>query len=177
MRRELIACAMVAALVLAPSVARAQYPKSERTAVNTVYLELGGNGLWYSLNYERILPQNIALRVGTSYMSMSASSGTANASISSFGVPLTASYLGLGGANHKFELGGGILFEKFSGQASSGFGEKAEGGGLFPMATFIAGYRYAPARGGFNFKLALTPVWHPDLGTFMWGGMAFGVGF
>jgi hypothetical protein len=173
MRRYLTAC-VAAAVMLAPSWASAQ---SQRTAFQTVYLELGGNGLWYSLNYERILPQNVALRVGASYLSMSATAGAATSSVSSFGVPLTASYLGLGGVSHKLELGGGVVFERFSGQASSGFGEKAAGGGLYPLATFIMGYRYAPARGGFNFKLALTPVWHPDLGSFMWGGLAFGVGF
>lgn len=172
MRRNLTACLMLAALaVLAPSWASAQ-----RTARQTVYVELGGNGLWYSLNYERWLQPNLAVRIGASYLSMSASSGTAEASVSSLGVPLTASYM-VGRGNSKLELGGGVLFEKFSGQASSGFGEKAEGGGLFPMATFIAGYRYAPANGGMNFKLAFTPVWHPDLGTFMWGGLAFGYGF
>src|SRR5438067_12326663 len=26
-----------------------------RTAFNTIYVELGGNGLWYSLNYERMM--------------------------------------------------------------------------------------------------------------------------
>jgi hypothetical protein len=153
-----------------------QAQSQERTAFNAIYVELGGNGLWYSMNYERLV-QDFSLRVGASFMSVSASAGTSSASVSSFGIPLTASYLGIGGQNHKLEVGAGILFERFSGQASSGFGQNATGGGFYPMATFVFGYRYAPAGGGFNFKLAFTPVYHPDLGTFPWGGMSFGYGF
>jgi hypothetical protein len=45
------------------------------------------------------------------------------------------------------------------------------------MGTFVLGYRFSPPKGGFNFKLAFTPVYHPDVGFWSWGGMAFGVGF
>lgn len=175
MRRYVTTFVAVAVLAaMAPALANAQ---GQRTAFNAVYLEVGGNGLWYSVNYERIFQQDVSLRVGLSYISVTAAAGETSSSVSSLGVPLTASYLGLGSMNHKLEVGGGVLLEKFSGQASSGFGEKAEGGGFYPFATFIAGYRYVPAHGGFNFKLAFTPVYHPDLGTFPWGGAAFGVGF
>ena len=147
-----------------------------RTAFNTIYVELGGNGLWYSVNYERMMQSHLAVRGGISYLSIGASSGTASASVSSIGFPLTASYL-VGAGSSKLELGGGLLVEKFSGSASSGFGEKAQAGVFYPMGTFVLGYRYSPMGGGFNFKIAMTPVYHPDLGFFPWGGISFGVGF
>jgi hypothetical protein len=96
--------------------------------------------------------------------------------VSSTGVPITVSYL-LGSGGSKLEMGAGLLLEKFSGQASSGFGEKASGSGVYPVGTAIFGYRYMPVGGGFNFKLAFTPVYHPDLGFFPWGGLSFGFGF
>jgi hypothetical protein len=147
-----------------------------RTAPNAVYLELGGNGVIYSVNYERILPGDIGLRAGFGRLSLGASSGTSTAKVSATGVPLTVSYLGIGGSS-KLELGGGILMEKFTGQASWGPGEKVKSGAFVPMATFILGYRYAPMHGGFNFKLAYTPVYQKDLGFFNWGGISFGYGF
>ena len=127
----------------------------------------------YSVSYERILPSDIGLRAGVGYMSLSATAGTASSSVTSIGIPVTASYLGLG----KLELGGGVLFQKFSGATSTGFGDQIDVGVFVPMATFIAGLRLAPPGGGFNFKLGFTPMWHPDIGFFPWGSLAFGVGF
>ena len=83
---------------------------------------------------------------------------------------------GIGGTT-KLELGGGVLFQKFSGATSTGFGNDIDVGVFVPMATFIAGLRVAPARGGFNFKIGFTPMWHPDVGVFPWGNLAFGYGF
>ena len=172
MRRTRAAFVLVALLAL-PSWAQAQQVKK---ANNAMYVELGGNGLWYSMNYERLVQPSVAFRLGLSYMSVSAASGGASASVSSTGVPITVSYL-LGGGGSKLEIGAGVLLEKFSGQASSGFGEKASGTGVYPVGTAVFGYRYMPVSGGFNFKLAFTPVYHPDLGFFPWGGLSFGFGF
>jgi hypothetical protein len=164
-------CFLVAALATVWSGEAAA--QNERSAQNTVFLELGGNALLYSLSYERILPSDVSLRAGFGYMSVGATSGAASASVSSLGIPITVSYLGFG----KLELGGGVLLQKFSGATSTGFGDDIEAGVFVPMATFIAGLRLAPPGGGFNFKLGFTPMWHPDVGLFPWGSLAFGVGF
>src|SRR6266849_2573988 len=47
-------------ILVAVSTARADQSeipqvKSERSARNAIYIELGGNGAWYSLNYERFV--------------------------------------------------------------------------------------------------------------------------
>ena len=148
-----------------------------RTAYNSVYLELGGNALVYSVNYERMMPTGTAFRAGLSYMSVSATSGTAAANANVVGIPLTFSYLGRGTGSVKLELGAGATFEKFSGSSSVGFGSDIKAGAFVPLATFIAGLRIAPPKGGFNFKLAFTPFYHPDIGFFPWGGMSFGMSF
>ena len=174
MYRQLTMGLMIAALATVWSGELAA--QNERTAQNTVFLELGGNASLYSLSYERILPSDISVRAGFGYMSVSATSGVASSSVSSLGIPITLSYLGIGGST-KLELGGGVLFQKFSGETSTGFGDDIEAGVFVPMATFIAGLRIAPPGGGFNFKLGFTPMWHPDVGLFPWGSLAFGVGF
>lgn len=171
MSRHLTMCLMVTALLATLSSGVAA--QTERTAQNTVYLELGGNALLYSVSYERILPSEVGLRVGAGYTSLSATAGTASASVSSLSIPITASYLGFG----KLELGGGVLLQKFSGATTTGFGSDIEAGVFVPMATFIAGLRLAPPGGGFNFKLGFTPMWHPDVGFFPWGSLGFGIGF
>src|SRR5216683_975612 len=59
--------------------------RSERSARNAIYIELGGNGAWYSLNYERFVMDEGAIRIGGMFMSLSASatgSGTNNFSSS-----------------------------------------------------------------------------------------------
>lgn len=175
MQRPLAGCLTLAALVaLIPSGANAQ---AARTASNTVFLELGGNALLYSLNYERVLPSAVGLRAGMGYMSVSAAAGGTSANASVLTIPLTVSYLGLGGGSAKFEIGGGATLTRFSGSSSTGFGDEIEAGAFVPIGTFIAGLRLAPPGGGFNFKLSFTPFWHPDIGFFPWGGLGFGFGF
>jgi hypothetical protein len=44
------------------------------TAPNSLYLELLGSGILYSLNYERMLINSLALRVGFGYLPLSSSS-------------------------------------------------------------------------------------------------------
>ena len=171
MFRQLATGLTIAALVTVVSPeARAQ---GGRTANSTIFLELGGNAFFYSLNYERVLPSDVALRAGFGYMSASAAGGGAGTNVTYLGIPLTFSYLGV----NMLELGAGALFARFSGSASAGFGDEIKAGVFVPLATFIAGLRIAPAGGGFNFKLSFTPAWHPDVGFFPWGGLAFGVGF
>lgn len=175
MPRRLAMCLMAATLTTVGS--QALSAQTGRTAHNTVFVELGGNALLYSLSYERILPSDVSLRAGFGYVSVSATAGTASSSVTSVGIPVTMSYLGIGSGATKFELGGGVLFERFSGATSTGFGDKIKAGAFVPLATGIAGLRVAPPGGGFNFKLAFTPIWHPDVGFFPWGSLAFGVGF
>jgi hypothetical protein len=156
----------VSLLLLAPAAARAE----ERTARNGLYVELGGNaGIW-SLNYERFVGDDVALRVGGGYTSVSDTAGT---SVSLLTFPLTASWLGLRSGSHALELGGGVVFASAS-VSSSSAGLKAFGNGV--IGTAILGYRLAPLTGGFNLRVAFTPLFGSG-GFFAWGGVALGAVF
>ncbi len=158
--------------------------RPERTAMNSVYLELGGNAAWYSLNYERFMMDDAAVRVGLMFMtfSVSASSGTSTATGSGswLAAPLTVSYLGIGSPNHKLELGAGAVMMYFSASGASSFNAVANANGFIVAPTAIVGYRYVPVDGGFNFKAGFTPLFISAGGksTFLpWGGISVGYGF
>jgi len=153
----------VALILLAPAAASAQ----ERTARNGLYVELGGNGGVWSLNYERFVTDDVSLRVGGSYTSISDSLGT---SVSLLTFPLTASWLGLRSGNHALEVGAGVVFASATVSTSS-FGAEAFGSGV--IGTGILGYRYAPLDGGFNLRIAFTPLFGEG-GFFASGGVALG---
>jgi len=75
---------------------------------NQVYVEIFGNGLVYSINYERLLTENFTIRAGFGY-----TPGLILVEGTFIQIPVTASYL-LGGQSSKFEMGLGATF--FSGQ-------------------------------------------------------------
>lgn len=89
--------AVLALLVLPSSYAFAE--EDERTARNSIYVEGLGPGLAYSVNYDRMVIDDLAVRVGVSYMSYGASassgSSTASASITYLTFPITASWVGV----------------------------------------------------------------------------------
>lgn len=136
---------------------------------NQVYLELLGNGLVYSLNYERLLSENFTLRAGFGY-----TPGLILVEGTFIQIPVTASYL-LGGHSSKFEMGLGATF--FSGQDVEFFGFDAEDFSVV-FATGILGYRYV-SHGGFVFRIALTPFYSSELDPnfILYGGLSFGFMF
>lgn len=157
--------------------------KSDRSAKNSVYAELGGNGGLYSVNYERFVIDDVTARIGLMYMQLGATAtsgpATATANVSWFAAPLMVSYLGIGGLNHKLELGAGAVVMYFSGGVSTfSATTRASGTVIAPSAT--VGYRYAPTDGGFNFKVGFTPLLISVAGqtSFLpWAGISGGYGF
>ncbi|MGE0321699.1 MAG: hypothetical protein AB7S68_05310 [Polyangiaceae bacterium] len=144
---------------------------STRSAKNSLYIELLGNGGLYSLNYERNLTDDVAARVGFSYISLSASAGDDSANVTFMSFPLMANYL-LGGGNHHLELGAGATVLYASGEAETG-GSRSSGEGVGVAGTATVGYRYQPRDGGFLFKVGFTPL--VGSGGFLpWGGISFG---
>ena len=72
---------------------RAEAQDSERTAKNSIYIEGFGPGLFYSLNYERMLPLDFTARMGFSYVKRSYDDVDAGKFVF---LPITVSYLGIG---------------------------------------------------------------------------------
>ena len=154
-RIRLAAAALVLALAATPALAQ------DRSAANSIFLEGGGPGLAYSLNYERIFADDFGLRVGFSYLSISGtvSSGTTSATGSAtlWAVPVMVDYLGLGWGNHALELGAGATIVGLS--ASGTMGPFAgSGSGTLAFGTAILGYRRQPVDGGFQFRIGFEAV-------------------
>lgn len=148
-------------------------PEEERTAKNSVYAEGLGPGLLYSINYERLVIDELAVRVGLSYMSYGASAGSASSSVTFMTFPITASYIGISAGKHCLELGGGATVLYASGSAS-GLGASSEGSGLGGFGTVLIGYRIQPPNGGFQFRVGLSGMFGPGLGFDVKDPTAFG---
>jgi len=174
MRRLVCSVLSIGFILVTASAARAEeqdvvQTKHERTALNSIYLELGGNGPLYSLNYERFVSDEISARIGVMFMSVSASATAGTTTTSA-----------IGGPNHKLELGAGAVLMYFSGTGASTFNAVATASGFVIAPTAIVGYRYVPTDGGFNFRAGFTPLFIAAGGQstfFPWGGIAAGYSF
>lgn len=129
---------------------------ARRKGRTAAYVELLGNGVFYSLNVD--------------YRSNSTNCGV-RAGIGSLRDALTAPamFYCLYGTKHSLELGAGVGIYDFDGVWVDG--------GLWGTATI--GYRYQPAE-GFLFRIGFTPIVRPggEGRQFLpWGGLSFGVTF
>ncbi len=153
----------VAALAAAALAAAAPAGAEEREARNAIFAEGLGPGLAYSVNFERLVEQDFALRLGVSYLSISASAGGAAASASWLSIPVTASYLGIGSGNHSLEIGAGATLIRAGGSGTS-MGISATGEGMTVWGTALIGWRRQPPEGGFQFRLGLCALVGKGLG-------------
>lgn len=198
--KQVLAFALLAAVISTPAFAepssapmgspmkREPVSEYDRTANNSFFVEAGGPGLLYSLNYERAVENDFGVRIGFSYTSFSASassggsSGSASATFVT--VPVIVSYLGIGSGNNMLELGIGGTGIYASG-AASGTGIAASGSGMTALATAIIGYRRQPVNGGFQFRVGIEALAgkglslssNPDpnaFGVLPWMYMSFG---
>jgi hypothetical protein len=128
-----------------------------RPAPNAVFLEVLGPATVYSVNYERILFSQVAVRVGFAAWWWTTTHGKPN-----FVAPITLAYVGLAG----LEAGGGITLQT----------ERA------PMASMLVGYRLHPrGEAGFQFRvggMVLIGTQLTHLGDFLpWLYVSVGAGF
>lgn len=161
-------------LVVGSSPAGAQ--QDSPPAPNAVYLELGGNALLYSINYDRRFRDNITGRAGFMVMSVSGTADTGEAAnVSVALIPVMANVL-LGTGSSRLELGGGPLIGLAGGDVQDVEGTEFEFSG-FGLAgvTSTFGYRYQPPSGGFLFRASLIPFYsgRPQL----WAGLSAGWAF
>jgi hypothetical protein len=127
------------------------------TAPNAIYVELLGQGVALTANYERILfattPHNISLRAGFGIWVDIGKGGAV--------VPIGASYLF--GHSHKIEVGIGYAFITGSNNYSIG------------VSTGVIGYRYQPIDGGFLIRVSFTPRFDDEVEP--WVGLSLGYAF
>ena len=137
-------------------------------APNAVYFELFGNGLLYSLNYDRLLTPKIAARVG--FMGLAAADDSSSAGV--IATPLMVSYL-FGEGNSHFETGIGVMLAAGGVESVEGFEDESFCGAV---GTATLGYRYQRPGGGFVFRAGVTPMFNTS-NVAPWFGISLGYGF
>lgn len=114
---------------------------------NAIYLELLGSGLFYSINYDRILITKTKLalsgRIGLSYFPI-----TNFWDFHTFSIPLELNLL-IGKENKYFEIGLSSLYQQ-------NFDEMNTSRSLF--GSFRLGYRYQKNDDGLIYRIGLTPL-------------------
>ena len=160
------------ALLIGATAAHAGW--DDRSATDSFFIEGGGPGLLYSVNYEHIFENDFGFRGGFSYTSLSATAGSSSASASFIAVPIVLSYLGASSGNHALELGGGATLINASG-AASGTGVAVSGSGMTVLGTAQLGYRRQPVEGGFMFRIGVEALFGKGLAFKNPDPNAFGV--
>ncbi|WP_237563127.1 hypothetical protein [Algoriphagus kandeliae] len=149
----------------------AQAQSSEREKGRGVYVELFGNGITYSFNYDQRFSNRfdgLGFKAGVSYFAIDGSSLTT--------LPLGLNYL-LGKEGKYFEVGmGGTYLRGADKNNNFTVGDSRTVGDGF-VGTMVFGYRREPVDGGFLFRASLTPVFTSE---FFWPlsiGISFGYAF
>jgi hypothetical protein len=156
---------------------------SQTMSDQSVYLELAGAGLAYSINYDfRFSKEDIqswGMRVGAGGWATTYNSG----SESLLTLPIQMNRL-FGKKTHFFEVGGGATFIHYRDRWGGGNYEWRNfnfilDSGNTPafMGTLNMGYRKVPENGGFTFRANLTPIFNHNGFWPLFAGISFGYAF
>lgn len=155
---------LLLALLLPGTIASAQ-------ARNAAYVEIGGNGIVPTVNYERRFTERVAGRIGFAFIASMESDGDRD---TTFAVPLVVNYISHPQRNHHFETGAGLLFVVGDAQEFAPGDDDEEISNL--ALTGLIGYRYQKPARGFVFRAGITPFFYD--GDFApWAGISFGYGW
>jgi hypothetical protein len=147
-------------------------PAREELAKNSVFFEAFGAAVFYSVNYERMVLDDLSVRVGFGFLpdaeSSDASSNTPASTTSWTFLPVTVSYVGIRARRNALELGGGATL-LFKNESDSRGGPAASSGvSVIPMAIAMVGYRNQPVdQSGFMFRVGVEAILAPR--TFLGG--------
>ena len=160
-----------------------------KAQTNNIYAEFLGVGLLGSLNYERMVKDNIFARVSYGGLSVEVTDyddywneTTITTSIN----PLSLGAHYLTGGNFRLEAGGGISYWMISMEGSlenstadvGGLSVTADGGFLMFYTSF--GLRYQNPEGGLNIKAGISPIIanvDGETGTLPWPHLTLGYAF
>ena len=164
-----------------------------KLAPNSLFVEGFGAAVFYSLSYERMVLDELGVRVGIGLMPIVSSrdaDGFQSASSSTdllVFVPVTASYVGIRSGRSALELGGGVTLLYASDYTYPG---GTPGPTLVPMGVVMVGYRNQPVgQRGFMFRagveaaalhyeiLAYQKPTLGNVGIFPWPYLSLGASF
>ena len=136
---------------------------------NNLYFELGGNGIYYSVNYERNILSASKLQLNTRI-------GLTTIGIENIGLPFEANVLfGKEEQRSFLEIGiGGTPMYSYTRKAERNgtWGKRKSEFDLIALGRF--GYRYVSEK-GFLLRFAFTPVFERKY--FPWAGISIGKNF
>ncbi len=147
---------------------RVTLPTGDQKRAQNVYVELFGQGLLFTANYDTRFSNRrdgLGGRVGIGYLA----SGGDNATT----VPISLNYL-LGKGKHFFEVGLGATLLATSGNSDSFF---FDGNTSNVIGTMSFSYRVQPVDNGFSFRVGLTPIFNSDFFIPYYGGLSLGYTF
>lgn len=158
---NIAAVILVLALASVPASAQSASDSTDHFCRNAMYVEAGGPGYLYSINYDYRITREVGFRVGFTTWSP----------VTTF--PVTLNLL-IGNNTHHLEVGIGadLGFTDFN----LSFLESALRAGE-AVGTCTIGYRYQPDDGGFVFRIDFTPLFPPKKGVYPWGGISLGYAF
>lgn len=140
-------------------------------ARNSVFVELLGNGILYTLNYDHKFFDHVSARIGGTFISLSGSANSVDDRVSVVLVPIMINYL-VGNGNSRLELGAGAILGRINANVDNETVNGIGNGGF----TGTIGYRLQPRNGGFLFRIGFTPI--ISAGLFQpWGGLSLGATF
>ena len=135
---------------------------------NHIYVEVLGVGLLGSLNYERMIMDKVAARVGiSSYSGTENEDGTTAGFVTDDGfsiMPFIAGASYLMGNKWKLELGGGISYWIVSGKVSFGPFDSNEKDASLLTFYGVGGVRYQNPEGGITYRLGINYLMIEDIG-------------
>ncbi len=128
--------------------------KIEEAPNNAIYFEAGGPGILYSINYDRMITDDISLRLGYSSWGFTLLSSSGSFT----GIPIMINDL-MGDGNSKFEIGVGIEFVDATTTSSFlGFTPSSTNTVNTSVGIATLGYRYQPRGGGLHFRAVCNPM-------------------
>jgi hypothetical protein len=133
--------------------------QESKTFKNAVVVELAGNGLVYSFNYERHSKKDIYLRFGVSMWRIIENQTEKSITVMSY--PISLNHLiNLGNQKHYLDTGIGVM-----NLITTGNLVEYKGLTNYYLNPFVnLGYRYSPSKNSFTYKIGFSPFW----GTKSW---------
>jgi len=147
---------------------RMKLPSGDESRAQNVFVEVGGQGLLFTANYDSRFSNRrdgLGGRVGIGYLASDGDNATT--------IPLSLNYL-LGKGKHFFEVGLGATIIATSGNDNSFF---FDGNNSNVIGTMSFSYRVQPVDSGFAFRVGLTPIFNSDFFIPYYGGLSLGYTF
>lgn len=179
MKIKYIACLIVALLCISgiasaqefrsqsSSDLRMKLPSGDDKRAQNVFVEIGGQGLLFTANYDSRFSKRrdgLGGRAGIGYIANEGDHATT--------IPLSLNYL-LGKGRHFFEVGLGATIIATGGNESFFF----NGNNSNVIGTMSFSYRLQPVDSGFAFRVGLTPIFNKDFFIPYYAGLSLGYTF